>query len=325
MTRQAVANAVDQPLEFRPELMRQIEEKFARFNAKMTDNNRLQAMMPRNAITIDNQVGTAPAFIVETETGAIISLPGVPREMKYLMEHAVMPYLERRAGVGVIKLRVLRTAGAGESWVGEQINDLMRLNNPTVGTAAHSGFCDVRITAKASTEAEADAMIAELEHELRRRIGEFIFGVDKDPLEGALVNRLREMDLTIACSETGTSGALRKRLLTYPTAADVLVQTEEFDTVDEVRAHLGAPADETLAALADQAVKKLLANSPAAIAIGIVSNDSETIIAVTMGAITRSRAYAYGGIDAGGPEWATGWGISMAWRVLGESRAEAQH
>lgn len=324
MTRQGVASAVDQPLEFRPELMRQIEEKFARFNAKMTDNNRLQAMMPRGAIAVDNQVGTAPAFIVETEKSTIISLPGVPREMKFLMENAVLPYLQRRAGAGVIRLRILRTAGAGESWVGEQINDLMQLNNPTVGTAAHSGFCDVRITAKAPTIAEADAMIAKVEADVRGRIGEFIFGIDKDPLEAALTTRLRESGVSLAISETGTRGSLRKRLQADPGAADVLVHTDDFDTVDELRAHLGAGPDVPFQALAEQAVAHILENSAASIAIGIVSERTGTVITVRMGDITRNRAYAYGGLDEGGPEWATGWGISMAWRILGESQPKVQ-
>jgi nicotinamide-nucleotide amidase len=81
MTRQSVAAAVGQSLTFRPELMEQIAARFASFKTRMTENNRLQAMLPERAIPIENPVGTAPGFIVETERGMIISLPGVPHEM----------------------------------------------------------------------------------------------------------------------------------------------------------------------------------------------------------------------------------------------------
>src|SRR5260370_42211826 len=188
MTRQGVANAVGQKLEFRPELLEDIAGKFAKFGSRMSENNRTQAYMPEKAITIHNPVGTAPSFIVEHEGKVIISLPGVPREMKYLMEHAVMPYLKDKYGAkGIIKNRVLRTAGIGESLVDEKVGDLEKLTNPTVGLAAHAGQTDIRIAATGATEAEADALIAEVEAEVRKRLGDFIYGVEDEPLEGAFV------------------------------------------------------------------------------------------------------------------------------------------
>src|SRR5579859_2360207 len=205
MTRQAVAAAVGQALTFRPELMEQIVARFANFRTRMTENNRMQAMLPEKAIAIENPVGTAPGFIVETEHGAIISLPGVPHEMKYLMEHRVIPYLQTRIGVqGVIKIRVLRTAGAGESWLGEKIADLMQLSNPTVGTAAHGGQTDIRITAKAADDAAADALMAPIEAQLRERIGQYVFGVDQEPIEDALIAALRATEKPIDLYEVGT-------------------------------------------------------------------------------------------------------------------------
>lgn len=321
MTRQGVANAVNQPLEQRESLVDDLKEKFKRFNAQMSQSNLLQAMMPRNAIAVNNPVGTAPAFIVETERGAIISLPGVPREMKYLMEHSILPYLQQRVGTGIIKLLVLRTAGAGESWLGEQINDLMRMTNPTVGTAAHSGFCDVRITAKAPTEIEADALISGIETEIRKRVGEFIFGVDKDPLEGALIAALNQAGGRVSISETGTNGMLRQRLYNASGGETIIHAAEEFDSLVELRSKLGVAEDTDLQKLAEQVVQPLLRNG-AKIAIGIVSDPTGTVISVSNGTTTRNRSYAYGGVDQGGPEWATGWGMSMAWHLLGQERAE---
>ncbi len=325
MTRQAVASAVDQKLVFRQELLDGIVQKFARFNTRMTDNNRLQAMMPENAIVIDNPVGTAPSFIVETDHGAIISLPGVPREMKYLMEHTVLPYLREKMGTtAIIKLRILRTAGAGESWLGEHITDLMKQENPTVGTAAHSGQTDIRITAKAATEAEADALIATMEREVRARVGEFIYGTDKELVETILIRLLRENNLQLAINELGTDGALYKHLTAQPGGVEVIRMAEQLTSLDELRARLGIDSSVEVLALADSAAHALLAESGAQLAITIISEPSHTVISLTNGQTIRNRAYAYGGIDLGGAEWASGWGISMAWRLIAEKYAKAE-
>ncbi len=319
MTRQAVADAVGQKLEFRQELMDGIAEKFSRFNTRMTENNRLQAMMPEHAIVIDNPVGTAPSFIVETEHGAIISLPGVPREMKYLMEHAVLPYLRDKVGVrGLIKLRVLRTAGAGESWLGEHLTDLMKFENPTVGTAAHSGQTDIRITAKADTEAEADALIAGVEAQVRALIGDYVYGVDKEPLEQAFIAILKKNNIQVALSETGTEGMLQKRIEALPEGMDVIKAAETFASLDELRAQLGVGSEVDIQALAEGAVYAARERTNARIALAVVSDPAGTAISISDGHTTRNRAYAYGGVDVGGPEWASAWAMSMAWRLLNE-------
>ena len=103
MTRQAVADATDRELEFRPELFEDIQERFKQFGVRMSENNRVQAFIPKGSIPVHNRLGTAPCYIVEDERGTVISLPGVPREMKGLMERSVLPYLrERMGGKGII-------------------------------------------------------------------------------------------------------------------------------------------------------------------------------------------------------------------------------
>ena len=126
-TREAVALALGVSTEFRPELWEQIQSRFQRFGRQPTENNKRQAYVPQGALAVENPVGTAPAFIMETNAHAIISLPGVPREMEYLMENAVLPYLRQRYELtGIIKARVLHTAGVGESQIDELIGDLER-------------------------------------------------------------------------------------------------------------------------------------------------------------------------------------------------------
>lgn len=314
MTRQGVANAVGRPLEFRQELLDDIAEKFAKFNSRMSDNNRIQAMMPQGALAVHNPVGTAPSFIVETDGKVIISLPGVPREMKYLMEHAVMPYIREKFGAtGIIKNRVLRTAGIGESLVDERIGDLEKLSNPMVGLAAHAGQTDIRIAARAATEAEADALIAELEAEIRKRMGSFIYGVDREPLEHAFVEALKQAHAKVAILEIGTREMLRARIATEPEGASYIATEESYESVDAFQPGLDAPAYKEAM---EKAAAALLQKTGTNIAIAIVSEVKGTAIAVADDHEVRSRTYAYGGVDVGGAEWASGWAMSMGWHLL---------
>ena len=98
VTRQGAASAIGRKLEYSPELEAQIAARFAKFGRPMGENNKRQAWIPEGAIPIENPVGTAPIFIVETEQGSIICLPGVPKELEYLMEHAIIPYLKSKIG-----------------------------------------------------------------------------------------------------------------------------------------------------------------------------------------------------------------------------------
>jgi nicotinamide-nucleotide amidase len=209
VTREAVARATGRELAYDERLAVSIEAFFARRGYHMSDNNRRQARIPEGAIPIENPVGTAPCFIVESERGIVISLPGVPREMKYLMEHEVLPYLRDKLDLRqVIKSRTLRTCGIGESSLDAQIGDLETWPNPTVGLAAHPGQSDIRITAKADSVAEADAMLAEMEARIRERVNEVIFGVDDERLESVVLGLLAQRSLTLAVAEASSGGLL---------------------------------------------------------------------------------------------------------------------
>ncbi len=218
-TREAVALAAGVELEFRQELWEQIQARFQRYGRPPTENNRRQAYVPRGAIAIENPVGTAPAFIVtiasQDRTQYIFSLPGVPREMEYLLDQAVLPYLRQQGLLhGIIKTRVLHTAGVGESMIDERIGDLEELSNPTVGLAAHSGQVDVRVTAKAETEAQAGEMIAGIEQELIKRLGNWIYGTDGQTLENIALQNLARRGWKLAVVEAGLGGELTGKLST---------------------------------------------------------------------------------------------------------------
>ena len=179
----------------------------------MTENNRRQAYLPEGAIPIENPVGTAPCFIVVEGSATIISLPGVPREMEYLMEHKVIPYLRSKFDLReVIKAKVLKTCAIGESNVDDRIKDFMISENPTVGLAAHPAQTDVRITAKAASEAEADLLIADMEEKVRARLGDVIYGVDKERLEDVVADVMKSTGATLSVLETVTHGSIGRRL-----------------------------------------------------------------------------------------------------------------
>jgi nicotinamide-nucleotide amidase len=217
VTRDAVARATGRSLVLHPELLAQIESFFARVGAQMADNNRRQAYLPDGCIPIENPVGTAPGFVVEDERGTIITLPGVPSEMRYLMEHTVAPYLQSRLGQqAVLVTRILRTAAVGESTIDRAIADLETSTNPTVGLSAHPGQTDVRIVAKASTEAAAEALVADFEARIRRRLGAAIYAVGDATLEAVIAEECRRRGETLAVAETLTQGDISARFGAHP-------------------------------------------------------------------------------------------------------------
>ena len=212
-TREAVARAAGVETEFRPDLWQQVVDTIARYGRTASENQKRQAYVPRGAIGLPNPVGTAPCFIVETPRNAIISLPGVPNEMEYVLHESVIPYLQRRFKLDeVIKIRVLHCAGLGEGMIDEKIGDLELLANPTVGLAAHTGVVDIRIAAKARNGAAANEMIAIIEDQIRQRLGNVVFGMDDEVLEQVVLEAVAKRGWTLAAVESGLDGLLVRRL-----------------------------------------------------------------------------------------------------------------
>ncbi len=212
-TRGAVALAYGVELEYHDELWSQVLERFSKYGKVPTENNKRQAYLPHGAIAIENPVGTAPAFMMENESNTLIALPGVPAEMEHLLHNNILPHLRKKFKLeGIIKTRILKTAGVGESIIDEKIADLEEGNNPTLGLSAHAGAVDLRITAKASSEREADALIQELEKELRKRLGDWIYGADEDNLADVALKNLEQYNWKLTTVETGLNGQLEKSL-----------------------------------------------------------------------------------------------------------------
>ncbi len=303
-TRKAIADAVGVPLEFRPELWKAIQERFAQYGRQPTENNRRQAFIPQGARVIPNPVGTAPAFAVETPDGVVISLPGVPREMEYLFTHEVLPYLQRRFDLrGVILARVLHTAGMPESALDEQIGDLERLSNPTVGLLAHPGQVDIRITAKAESEEAAQAMIAEVEAELRRRLGTRIYGVDGDTLEGAVAALLQAHGQTFSALEAGLGGELLRRV---GKVAGFLGGEMEATPLDEA----------ALLAKARNCCRLRQASWALGVSLFAAEGANRALVALARPEGDEVREFHFGGPPQMAPNWATNMALTLLRRRL---------
>lgn len=182
-TREAAAQACNTHNEFHPELWEQIKQRFLKRAMNVSENNRKQAMIPAGAVVIENPVGTAPSFIMPQNGKVLVCLPGVPREMEYLMQASVIPWLKEHYSLsGIIKAKVLHIAAVSESKIDEMIADLEVMTNPTVGLLAHPGIVDIRITAKAESDKAANELISSLESIIRQRFGSDIYGVDNETL-----------------------------------------------------------------------------------------------------------------------------------------------
>ncbi len=242
VTREAVARATGRELVFHPELLADIEAFFQARGLPLSSSNRKQAYVPRGALPVPNPVGTAPCFIVEEGDRTLIVLPGVPREMEHLLLTRALPHVRARYGLqAAIVSRLVRVAGIGESRVGELLADLMAKGaNPTVGTMAHPGQVDVRIAAKGTDEGAARALIAPVEAEIRSRLGDTVFGVDRESLEGVVAAQLADQGQRLALVEVGTGGLVSERLTSVPGVAARLESL--VASLEGVQRRLGMPS-----------------------------------------------------------------------------------
>jgi nicotinamide-nucleotide amidase len=314
VTRTAIAAATGRPLELREDALQTLQARFARFGVQMTDNNRRQAYIPRGGVLIENPVGTAPGILVEDERGAVFALPGVPREMKRMMEDGVLPWLRVYNGdQGIIRRRVLRTVGIGESAVDSKLGELMHSANPSVGLAAHPGQVDVRITASAPDEAAVEAALDAMEARVRAVIGEYVYSATpRESFPAVAARLLTERQIAVAILETNTGGVIARALaaaLPDDVPAGLVTGSTSADLpsplAEEVVAAAGGGYSEALALrVAEQIAAEAEADYGLAI-LGSAGEDQgiyadlpgETYLALVGPGLAKARRLAFGGRD----------------------------
>ena len=218
ITRDVIANIMGVDLIRDEAIVEKIRHMFESRGRIMTDNNRRQADIPAGASPIPKMPGTAPGLYCPVDNKVIYAVPGVPYEMREMMEHFILSDLQKRSGQrAVIRSRVLRTWGNSESGLaetlGDRIQQLDKTGNPTLAFLA-SGIegIKVRITAKAEDEAAAVQILGDEEAVLRQLLGDIVFGVDDETIETVVLNSLRKKDMTVAVAETLTGGVMSSRL-----------------------------------------------------------------------------------------------------------------
>ncbi len=215
LTLEIIAQATQSKLTLNPVVLKEIKEHFHRRHIPMPKSNIRQALIPdRTDRVLKNEVGTAPGLIILYEKKVLIALPGVPQELKPMMERDVIPYLAKHfAREWVIVSRAIRTTGLAESQVNQKLKDILKLKPPvTVGIYAHTESVDLNITAKAKLKSQAEKSIKPVESKIRWRLKEYIYGTDRQTLEEVLAKGLNKAKKTIAIAESCTGGLISKRL-----------------------------------------------------------------------------------------------------------------
>jgi nicotinamide-nucleotide amidase len=240
VTRQGLSEALGLKLERRIEIEDFLRRKFESYGRQMPEINLVQADVPDGARYILPDRGTAPGLICPVGNKVVYVVPGVPAEMREMMEGTILPELAGRAGPSALVSRVIRSTGIAEARVAELLDDLfVGSTNPTVAYLASSGEVKVRLTAKANTRAEAERLIRPVAEEVMARLGPYAFTSSDEELEQVIGRELRARRRTVACAESLTGGGLATRLTTAPGASDYFVGSAVVYTAEAKRDVLG--------------------------------------------------------------------------------------
>lgn len=227
------------------------------------ENNLNQAYTPAGAYVLENPNGSAPGFVAFDGRGKFIaSMPGVPSEMKAMLAERLIPYLRERYDLRErITTGIIHTIGIAEAEIDRRIGDLFAtLENPKIAVLAHGYACDVKVMAKAASAAGAEALIAPVRAELKRRLAEYVYGDDSETIESAVQRELVRRGETIALAESCTGGRVASALTATPgssavflggvVAYDNAVKIAELDVPPTILAEHGAVSEETARAMA---------------------------------------------------------------------------
>ncbi len=289
LTRDVIATVMGVELVPNEQVADVIREMFASRGRRMAENNLRQALVPEGATIIAQTRGTAPGLIcpvtIDGKSKVIYAVPGVPHEMKDMLQRAVLPDLLARGGedAAVILSRTLRTWGESESGLNERLDPLIarldEVGNPTLAFNA-SGWegIKIRLTAKAATEAEAQLLLGTWEAETRALVDDVVFGVDEETMESVVLQLLRERGWSLGLAESVTGGLVAGRVTNVPGASDVFrggivsyASDVKFDVLGVPRGPVVSEA--TAAAMAVGAQRVL--NSHVALALTGVAGPAE--------------------------------------------------
>ncbi|HKV73947.1 MAG TPA: competence/damage-inducible protein A [Gemmatimonadales bacterium] len=286
VTKHTVAALFDAPLEFVPEAWQALVARFARIGRTAPEANRSQAMVPRGATILPNRWGTAPGLWLEGGPGLAIMLPGVPHEMRGLLEHEVAPRLARRAGDLVVRSRTLRTTAIPESALAERLGAIEDELTPlTLAYLPGLDGVDLRVTSWGAGMNEADLRLAVAIDRLRSLAGPYAYGEDEADLAAEVLAAAGARSMHLAVAESCTGGLVGARLTAIPgssavfrggtIAYDNAVKRKELGVPVGILRRHGAVSEQVAAAMARGAAKRF--GTELAVAVtGIAGPDGGT-------------------------------------------------
>lgn len=265
LTKETGAEFFNKKLILHEPSLNRITEYFNKLNRPLNAGNKKQAYFPEGSIILQNNHGTAPGCIIEENGKILIILPGPPREMKPMFEDYVLPYL-KKFQKSVLVSKVLRICGIGEGHMAEAIEDIIdNQTNPTVAPYAKEGEVTLRITASADTVEEAETLIIPVETEIRKRLGNNIYGTGDTSLEAVVGEMLVSKNLTISTAESCTGGLIAGKLINYPGISSVFMdgavtysneaKTHRLGVKKETLDKCGAVSEETAREMAEGIAK----------------------------------------------------------------------
>jgi competence/damage-inducible protein CinA-like protein len=224
ISKRVVADLYGAPLQFDAEVWDDLLARFARAGRTPSPSNRTQAEVPQGAIVLRNRWGTAPGLWIEGAPGLTVMLPGVPGEMRRLVEHEVVPRLAARGVGAVIRSRVIRTTGIPESALADRLGEIERDVAPlTLAYLPGVEGVDLRLSAWRIPPAEADRRLEEGSAILRERAGSYVYGEGEADLAAIVLERARARGRRLGTAESCTGGLVGARLTEVPGSSDVFV------------------------------------------------------------------------------------------------------
>lgn len=223
LTKETAAEVLGRDMYLDERSMERIRAYFeALHRTNITENNWKQAMIPEQAIILDNNNGTAPGIIMEEKGKSVILLPGPPNELQLMFEESVLPYLQKD-NYKVLYSKMVKVCGIGESKAETIVKDLMDAQtNPTIAPYAKTGEVHFRITALAKSKEEGKELVKPVVDQLKQRFGDAVYTTkEKVTLEDKVVKMLKKRGLTIVTAESCTGGMLSSRLINVSGVSEV--------------------------------------------------------------------------------------------------------
>ena len=220
ITKEVACEFFSKDLTLHEESLRRMSSYFTAKGLVMPETNKKQAMLPADCVVFENNNGTAPGLAMEKDGTHILLLPGPPRELKPMFYESAVPYLKNFSDKVIISHNI-RTFGIGESAMSEVVADLLDSANPTVAPYAKDGEALLRVTAMADNNDDAENLCKPVIDEIRSRLSDYIYGIDCNSIEEAVVPMLIENNLKLATAESCTGGLVGKRITNISGASKV--------------------------------------------------------------------------------------------------------